>query len=237
MIDRSFLKETAAAYDIPLSEEVLEKLDVYASLLVEWNEKMNLTAILKPEEIAIKHFLDSLLAARFLSVSRETSLIDVGTGAGFPGLPLKLYLPQLNLTLLDSLNKRLTFLQAVAQETGAEAALVHARAEDGGRKPELRGRFDYATARAVAHLRELCEYCLPFVKVGGSFLALKGGNVEEELSQSERAISALGGRLEAVHKLELPGGDARTVIEIRKISQTTSQYPRPSAKIAKNPLV
>ena len=235
MIDRDYLKEKAADYGITLAPEMLEQLDAYAELLVDWNQRMNLTAITEPQEIVIKHFLDSLLLAAVTEIPQGGSLVDVGTGAGFPGVPMKILRPDLELTLLDSLNKRLIFLEALCNELGITAQRVHARAEEAGRG-QLRERFDLATARAVAPLSQLCEYCLPLVKLGGRFVALKGPEVEQEARQSEKAIALLGGRLLEIRRLELPDGSSRSFVIIEKISQTPSKYPRPSAKIAKQPL-
>lgn len=236
MIDRIYLRRIAQENGIVLEEGVLERLDLYAQLLTEWNEKINLTAITEPEEICVKHFLDSLLLLRKADLPKQARLIDVGTGAGFPGVPCALARPDLRLTLLDSLQKRVIFLQALTAELSVPADCLHARAEEAGRDPGLREQFDCATARAVAHLRELSEYCLPFVKVGGFFAALKGGDVEEELSQSRQAIRLLGGQVEAVEAYRLPDGSARTLICIRKISQCSTKFPRTAAKMKKQSL-
>lgn len=235
MIDRDYLRDQAANYGITLEPDVLQKLDVYAELLVDWNQRMNLTAITEPQEIVIKHFLDSLLLTAVTEIPQNGSLVDVGTGAGFPGVPVKILRPDLELTLLDSLNKRLIFLEALCDQLGISAQRVHARAEEAGRGA-LRERFDLATARAVAPLSQLCEYCLPLVRVGGRFVALKGPDVEQEARQSEKAIALLGGKLLEIRRLELSDGSSRSFVMIEKISQTPSKYPRQSAKIAKQPL-
>ena len=242
MIDRDLLARCAAPYDVEITDVLYQRLDTYARLLVEWNEKMNLTAITDPVGVAVKHFTDSLTAAPLLPEGKF-SLIDVGTGAGFPGVPLALLRKDCSLTLLDSLNKRLTFLDAVCHEVGLNANLVHARAEEGGRKPELRERFDVATARAVAALPTLCEYCLPFVKVGGRFLALKGPDGDREQEAAARAVSTLGGKFVGAKTLTLPAQPedgvesmTRRLVEIAKVAPTPAKYPRSSAKIAKQPL-
>ncbi len=235
MIDRSYLQEQAAAFGIALTGDMLEKLDTYAQLLVDWNQRVNLTAITQPREITVKHFLDSLLLAAVVPLPEGCSLVDVGTGAGFPGLPVKILRPDVKLTLLDSLNKRLVFLEALCGELGVEARRVHARAEEAGRGA-LREGFDLATARAVASLSQLCEYCLPLVRAGGRFVALKGPEVEQEAGQAEKAIALLGGRLAEIRHLNLPDGSARSFVIIEKISQTPAKYPRQSAKITKSPL-
>lgn len=236
MIDRTYLRRITQDNGIFLEDTALERLDLYAQLLTEWNEKINLTAITEPEEICVKHFLDSLLLLRKADLPQQARLIDVGTGAGFPGVPCALARPDLRLTLLDSLQKRVVFLQALTAELAIPADCLHARAEEAGRDPALREQFDCATARAVAHLRELSEYCLPFVKVGGCFAALKGGDVAEELSQSRQAIRLLGGQVEAVETYTLPDGSARSLICIRKISQCSTKFPRTAAKMKKQPL-
>ncbi len=239
MIEREMLSRCAAEFSVEVTPELAERLDVYARLLVEWNERMNLTAITDPEGMTVKHFADSLAAAPLLPEG-AFSLVDVGTGAGFPGVPLALLRPDCRLTLLDSLNKRLNFLETLCGELGLSARRIHARAEDGGRRPELRESFDVATARAVAALPALCEYCLPFVKVGGRFLALKGPDGGREAAEAERAMKLLGGELAEVRPVLLPafGEEAlsRNIIRIDKNRPTPPQYPRQSTKIVKKPL-
>lgn len=242
MIDTSRLIRYADEIGVALPPETAEKYDIYATLLVEWNQKMNLTAITDPEGMLIKHFLDSLTAASCLP-DGACSLIDVGTGAGFPGVPLAICRPDIRLTLLDSLQKRLTFLDTLCRELGVPVTLIHARAEEGGRRPELREQFDVATARAVAALPVLSEYCLPFVKKGGRFIALKGPDADQEREAASRAISLLGGKITDDRLLHLPVDPAytgekaeRRLLLIDKIAPTPRQYPRPSAKIAKSPL-
>lgn len=242
MIDRALLSRCAAPYEVEITDALYARLDTYARLLVEWNEKMNLTAITDPTGIAVKHFADSLSVAPLLP-SAPFSMIDVGTGAGFPGVPLALLREDCTLTLLDSLNKRLTFLDAVCSELGLTVSLVHARAEEGGQNPALRERFDVATARAVAALPTLCEYCLPFVKVGGRFIALKGPDAAREQDAAQKAVALLGGKVTAATTLMLPNAPEqgvepmeRRLVEIAKVAHTPPKYPRPSAKIAKQPL-
>lgn len=242
MIDTNRLIEYAGQMGIVLSGEAAEKCARYAVLLAEWNQKMNLTAITDPEGMLVKHFLDSLSILPLLPEG-EFSLIDVGTGAGFPGVPLALARLDIRLTLLDSLQKRLTFLQELCGELGIKATLIHARAEEAGRKPGLRENFDVATARAVAALPVLAEYCLPFVRPGGRFVAMKGPEAQQELKQAGRAISLLGGRIAGQKTLELPDDPnytgermQRRLILIDKMNATPQKYPRPSAKIAKQPL-
>ena len=236
MIDQQFLKENLLAYEIPCPDGLTDKLDQYASLLVEWNEKMNLTAITDPEGIVIKHFLDSLLLLKAYPLEEGASMIDVGTGAGFPSIPVAAARPDLKLTLLDSLQKRIHFLETVCDSLSIPAQCIHARAEEAGRMDDFREQYDCATARAVARLRELAEYCLPFVRVGGSFVALKGGEIEEELEEAKFAVKQLGGKIEKVEKFTLPGDLGRSIVVIRKTRSTPAKFPRPSGKIKKNPL-
>lgn len=236
MIPKEYLKQAALEYGFALTEEQLSLFDTYAQLLVEWNEKINLTAIVEPEEICIKHFLDSILLFHAAEVEQGASMIDVGTGAGFPSVPCKILRPDLKLTLLDSLNKRIHFLEILSQQLGQENLCVHSRAEDGGKNPAYREQYDVATARAVARLRELSEYCLPFVKTGGRFIALKGYEIEEELDEAKKAIKLLGGQIEEVKKYHLPGDHKRAIVIIKKISQTPTKYPRIPAKIKKQPI-
>lgn len=208
----------------------------YAQTLVEWNQKVNLTAITDDEGIAVKHFADSLLPLTKFDFKESCRLIDVGTGAGFPSVPMKLVRPDIQLTLLDSLEKRLNFLRNLCGELGIDAATVHARAEDAGRQERYRERFDVATSRAVASMAELAEYCLPLVKVGGVALALKGSSGGEEAAAAKTAIALCGGSLEQVVEYKLPNGDMRSLVILRKVSSTPPKYPRNSAQMAKKPL-
>ena len=233
---REALIRSAAEYGIPVSPRQAEQFQVYLEMLTEWNQKINLTALKEPEEIAEKHFLDSILILKFGKIPQGAKLIDVGTGAGFPGVPLKILRPDLRLTLLDGLQKRLIFLNELLSSLSLEAEIVHLRAEEGGRKPEYRETFDLATARAVARLPVLCEYCLPFVKSGGRFVSMKGPNVQEELGSAQRAIHLLGGKVDAVKQYTLPDGAGRSLVFIRRVKPLLREYPRHGAKIAKLPL-
>ena len=237
MIDKQLLLDSCGAFDIELPQTAPEKLDRYAQLLVEWNEKMNLTAITEPKDIVLKHFVDSLLLLKAVELPQGASLIDVGTGAGFPSMPVKIAREDLAVTMLDSLNKRLNFLREVNDSLGLDCEFIHSRAEDGGRNKELREQYDFATARAVANLRDLAEYCLPYVKKGGAFVSLKGPDIEEEVESSKKAIAALGGKIEKVLQFTLPDDSGRSIIIIRKISHTPPRFPRTAAKMAKNPLI
>lgn len=237
MIDRALLTESAAAVGVTVDTSAAERLEIYARLLVEWNERMNLTAITDPEGIVRRHFADSLAALPLLP-SGDCSLIDVGTGAGFPGVPLALVRGDVRLTLLDSLNKRLVFLETLCRAVGVQARLVHARAEEGGRDPALRERFDVATARAVAAMPALCELCLPFVRVGGRFIALKGPDGSREQREAARAAAALGGRFAAGRTVEIPdpveetGVLTRRLLVVEKVKPTEKRFPRPNVKKA-----
>ncbi len=234
MIDKVRFSNLCEQNGILLDDVMLERFDTYARLLVEWNEKMNLTAITEPKEIELKHFLDSLMLAKYFDLQNVSKAIDVGAGAGFPSMPILIYKPEIQFTLLDSLNKRLTFLSTVNSELGLDAKLVHSRAEVSGQEENYREKFDLATARAVAPMNVLSEYCIPFVKEGGAFVALKGSN--DDVSEASNAIEVLGGRLESNISYELGGTEPRTIAVVRKISQTPTQYPRKSKKISTKPL-
>lgn len=233
---RNLLISSVQEYGVEVTDAQAASFQQYMELLVEWNEKINLTAITEPREVAVKHFLDSILLLKYLKIPEGAKLIDVGTGAGFPGLPLKIMRPDMNLTLLDGLNKRLVFLQAVLDGLNLSAELVHARAEEGGRQPSYRTKYDFATARAVAPLNLLCEYCLPFLKMGGVFAAMKGPQTGDELESAKKAISLLGCELQSVEEFVLPGGDGRSLVLIRRTKPLPDLYPRHGSKISKSPL-
>lgn len=221
---------------ITLTEKQINNLNIYANLLVEWNEKMNLTAITSPEEVVWKHFYDCLLFFKNVKPEQGASVIDVGTGAGFPGMVLKIAREDINLTLLDGLNKRLVFLSEVLKELKLDARVVHLRAEEGGKKPEFRERYDYAVARAVANMNLLSEYCMPYVKVGGSFVALKGPSGREEAENAKKALQILGGGKVNIYGESNESIGERTIIVTKKATPTPPKYPRISAKISKQPL-
>lgn len=237
MIDKQLLLESCEAFGITLPEGAADKFDTYAQLLVEWNQKMNLTAITEPEEIVLKHFVDSLLLLKAVCLPQNASLIDVGTGAGFPSMPVKIAREDMKVTMLDSLQKRLTFLQEVNSSLNLDCAFIHSRAEDGGKQKNLREKFDFATARAVANLRDLAEYCLPYVRVGGYFVSLKGPEIEQEVREAKNAIVTMGGKVEQIHQFTLPDNSGRSIVVIKKISQTPPQFPRTAAKMAKKPII
>lgn len=226
------LKEKCAGF-LDLSAEAIEKLELYGNLLLEWNEKINLTAITEPEEILYKHFYDCLLFFEAVNVPENASIIDVGTGAGFPGMVLKIARPDIRLTLLDSLGKRVTFLRELANTLSLYVNTLHLRAEDGGQDKTLREQFDISCARAVANLNVLSEYCVPFVKTGGIFVAMKGKSAEDELATAKEALTTLGcSDFKVIHKT-LRKNEERSFIISKKTSQTPPKYPRNSAKIAK----
>ncbi len=235
MID-SIVKKWCDENDLPIIDSKLEQFEAYAKLLKEWNEKMNLTAITDDEGIAVKHFIDSLSLCKYVQFDKAVSVIDIGTGAGFPGIPLKIMFPEIDITLLDSLNKRLIFLQDVCDRLGLKCLLVHGRAEELGRNELYREKYDIAVSRAVANLPALCEYCIPFVKVGGRFVSMKGPDGENELASSEKAFNILGGNVENIFRTELPDNSRRTIISVKKISRTPPKYPRRGVKINKSPL-
>ena len=237
MENKELLKDTAEKMGVVLTEDMLEKFMVYKDMLLEWNEKINLTAITDEKEIMIKHFADCVSIGKHVKFKDGEKVIDVGTGAGFPGVPVKIAFPNIKITLLDSLNKRINFLNELSSSLGLkDVECVHSRAEDGGQNLLYREQFDCCISRAVANLAVLSEYCLPFVKVGGVFAALKGPDGPAEVEAAKKAISLLGGKVEAVKSFTLPGQQARTVAVIRKVQPTPAKYPRHGGKIAKQPL-
>ncbi len=220
-------------YNLSLTHEQYEKFNEYARFLVEYNEKVNLTAITEPMEILIKHFIDSCYILNLVDIPHNSSIIDVGTGAGFPSVPLKIMRPDLNITLLDSLAKRIAFLEQLCDRLELDCLFLHGRAEQIANFTEYRENFDYSCARAVANLSVLAEYCLPFVKIGGSFLSLKGPN--ENITLSRSAIFTLGGSIDSCNDYTV-NSEERRLIVVRKISQTSTKYPRKSAQIKRKPL-
>jgi len=230
------LEQYAPKYGIALTGDMLGQLELYAATLLEWSERMNLTAITQPNEIAIKHFLDSLFPLAAATIPYGASLIDIGSGAGFPGVVMKIARPDIRLTLLDSMKKRTEFLAELSGRLLQDNAIIRARAEAAGRDEAHREQYDFAAARAVATLPELCEYCLPFVKPGGAFIALKGPGAKLEAQNSKNALSLLSGDKPIIKEYSLPFDGTRNIIIIKKISQIPAKYPRPSAKITKTPL-
>lgn len=234
MIDKKRFTDLCEKNGITLDETALDRFDLFARLLVEWNKKMNLTAITEPQEIEIKHFLDCLLVQKYFDFSSLKTAVDIGAGAGFPSIPLLICNENVEFTLVDSLNKRLDFLSVVCKELGINANLIHSRAEELGQDEDFRESFDLALARAVAPMNVLSEYCLPFVKSGGSFVALKGSN--DDITPAQNAIHTLGGELVNNVSYKLNDGDLRTLAIVKKISQTPTQYPRKPKKISTKPL-
>lgn len=234
---KDYILQATENFKFKFNEIQITQLETYYNLLVEWNEKMNLTAITDAQGVAVKHFADSVSVLNYVDFPYNSSIIDVGTGAGFPGVVLKIARPDIKLTLLDSLNKRLVFLQNVLGEINLSADLIHSRAEDGGRDKNLRESFDYAVSRAVANMNVLSEYCLPYVHVGGSFLAFKGRGAESEISAAKSAIKTLGGKIAETYNFALPfDGGERAIVQIQKIAETPNKYPRNAGKIKLSPL-
>lgn len=236
MINKELLKNEALSHDIHLDNMSIERFDKYAELLVFWNERINLTAITEPDEIVYKHFIDSLILLKYIDLPKGANLIDVGTGAGFPGLALLIARPDLDITLMDSTKKKLTVISDILNNIGLSANVVHMRAEEAGQTEEFRECFDFATARAVTNLADLSELCIPFIKFGGYFIPLKGAGAEDEVREASKAIDILGGEVQKIDAFNLKACGERAVIHVKKISQTPPKYPRPSAQIAKKPL-
>lgn len=230
------LAQRGAEAGLTFTEQQLQQFTQYYELLVETNKVMNLTAITEPEEVAVKHMIDSLLA--YDEDMSGKTLADVGTGAGFPGVPLKIYCPELRVTLIDSLGKRLKFLQQVIDTLGLKyIRCEHLRAEDAGKSNKHREKYDLVTARAVARLSVLAEYCLPLVKKGGRFIALKGSKYAEEITEGSEAVKILGGKIISAEPVKLPGlDDGRAIIKISKLKTTPAQYPRKAGTPEKQPL-
>lgn len=235
----SQMNEELKQIDVHLTESQLEQFYQYYQMLLEWNSMMNLTAITGMEEVVTKHFVDSLSLKKVISDIDQINytLIDVGTGAGFPGIPLKIAFPELKVTLLDSLNKRVKFLNEVSNILGlADINALHGRAEDYGRDHVSRETFDLCVSRAVANLSTLSEYCMPFVKVGGYFIPYKSGKLEEELKNGKGAIKRLSGEIEVIESFKLPNSDERSLVKIRKTSAIHKKYPRKAGLPSKEPL-
>lgn len=235
---RELLKEGAKKLNIELSESQLDQFIAYKNLLQEWNEKMNLTAITEDREVITKHFLDCMTIHKALDMNTDYKVIDIGTGAGFPGLVIKIAFPHVKVVLVDALKKRLNFLETVISELGlTQIECVHARAEDLGKNKAYREAFDICASRAVANLAVLSEYTLPFVKVGGYLIALKGQKLEEELEQGKKAIHILGGQLEEVVDTGVPFTDLNhKIAKIKKVKVTAAKYPRKAGEPTKMPL-
>lgn len=222
-------------FNIELTDEQINKFYIYCNMLIEWNSKMNLTAIKEPTEIAVKHFVDSCSVLNYVKIKKNAKVIDIGTGAGFPGIPLKILRDDLDITLLDSLNKRLVFLNEVAKELNLELNTIHSRAEDLGRQENHREQYDIAISRAVAPLNVLSEYSIPFVRKGGRFISMKGPNVQSEIDEAKKAIRILGGKYNNVVQFSI-GDNSRSIVIVDKLNPTPYTYPRHGSKISKKPL-
>ena len=234
-MNREIFEKGIIELGFSVSEEKINKFEVFSRLLVEWNEKMNLTAVTDPDGISVKHFLDSIAPLSVFDINENAKVIDVGTGAGFPGVPIKIVREDLDFTFMDSLNKRINFLKEVSENINfKKAEFVHARAEEAGKSKLYREKFDIAVSRAVANLKVLCEYCLPFVKVGGVFAAFKQFEVEEEIDDARAMIGTLGGRIAEIKEVEIPCSDiTRKIVLIEKVKETPAQFPRRANKIKK----
>lgn len=235
-ISKELLEASAALFHVKLTEDQIIKFNSYAEDLVDYNKKVNLTAITDPDEIVIKHFSDSLAIIKFAPDGLKGKLADVGTGAGFPGMPLLIACPDLNVTFFDAVNKKLDFIRFVLNDIGIEADVIHSRAEDAGRNPEYREKFDFVTARAVAQLRILSEYCIPLVKEGGYFISMKGSISEEEKTFGFGAVKKLGAEIYDDIFYNIHNGDERNIIISKKVSQISPKYPRNMSQISKKPL-
>lgn len=236
--DTTQFEKDLASIGVTLSKEQVDQFIKYFELLVEWNGFMNLTAITEYDEVMKKHFVDSLSLIKTYDVSQKVKVIDVGTGAGFPGLALKIAYPNLKVTLLDSLNKRINFLNEVIIQLGlTDVETVHGRAEDYAKPDKLRGKFDLCVSRAVANMSTLSEYCLPFVKVGGEFISYKSEKINEEMSAAKNAISILGGKFDRSTEFTLPDSDIyRNLVVIKKVKESPKKYPRKAGLPSKEPL-
>lgn len=231
-------EEKLSAIGITLDEKQKQQFYEFYEILVEWNKVMNLTGITEYEEVNEKHFVDSLSIIKAVDLTKVETVIDIGTGAGFPGIPLKIVFPHLNIVLLDSLNKRIKFLDAVIEKLGLEGIqTIHGRAEDYAKQVEYREQFDLCVSRAVANLATLSEYCLPYVKVGGMFVPYKSGEIDEEVAVAKKATHILGGKLQDVMKFQLPRTEiGRSFVKIEKVQNTSKKYPRKAGLPAKEPL-
>lgn len=235
---KRFLQDKLEMISVEVDRKKIDQFNQFYDLIVEWNNVMNLTAITDYKDVVEKHFLDSLSIERILKLDDIKAVMDVGTGAGFPGMPLKIIYPELKITLLDSLNKRVKFLNEVIRQLELKNIdAIHGRAEDIGKNENYREKYDLCVSRAVANLATLSEYCMPFVRVGGVFVSYKSGDIDEEVLKSKKAISLFGGKIDEVVKFQLPGTDInRAFVKIKKIKGTPKKYPRKSGIPSKEPL-
>lgn len=236
-MNNSYFYDLLLKNDLKVDEDLLEKFELFKYELIQWNNKINLTRITEENDIYLKHFFDSLQIAKY--INQNDKVIDVGTGAGFPGLPLKIYFPNLDITLLDSVNKKIIYLEDIVKKLALKKVnLIHGRAEDIGQDNKYREKFDVAVSRAVANMTTLSEYLMPLVKKGGRIICMKGSNLEEELEQSKKAIKLLGGEIEEIEEYELPNTEIKYhLVIIKKIEKTPSKYPRKSGLPTSKPLI
>lgn len=236
MENKEILIEACKKMNVDLTENMLEQFMIYKDMLLDWNEKINLTSITDEKEVMLKHFADCISLVSYCDFSSGKKVIDVGTGAGFPGVPVKIVAPEIEVTLLDSLNKRINFLEELIEELQlSNVECVHSRAEDGGKNPDYREQFDYCVARAVANLEVLAEYTLPFVKVGGKLIALKARDAENEINEAREMVSKLGGEVTEIIHVNIPFTDLEhKLVVVEKIMETPSNYPRKPKQIKKN---
>lgn len=232
-------EEKLSLLGVSLTERQFTQFDQFYELLIEWNKVMNLTGITEYEEVNEKHFIDSLSIVKVVDINKINTVIDVGTGAGFPGIPMKIAFPHLKITLLDSLNKRIKFLNTVIEELGLkDIHTIHGRAEDYARQSEYREQYDLCVSRAVANLSTLSEYCIPYVRISGMFVPYKSGEIDEEVKAAQTAIKVLGGTQKEVVKFQLPGSDiGRSFVKIEKIKATGKKFPRKSGMPSKEPIM
>lgn len=238
MIDTKYLSNLSKKIGFTLTDKQIDQFIKYYEILVEWNQVMNLTAITEYEEVVLKHFIDSIALSQVYDLSSPISLIDVGTGAGFPGIPLKIAFPHLKVTLLDSLNKRVQFLNHVIMELElADIYAIHGRAEDFAKQKEYREQYDLCVSRAVANLASLSEYCIPYVKTNGNFISYKSGDCDEEINNAGKAIKILGGKMIEKREFKLPESDiSRSFVVIKKVAPTLKKYPRKAGLPTKEPI-
>ncbi len=235
-MDKEILKKGLKEWEYDISSEVEERFLKYSDSLIEWNKKINLTALTEPKDISIKHFLDSVSLIFNMEIPKNSKVIDVGTGAGFPGIPIKIIRDDLDFVYLDSLNKRINFLKEVSKSLDLkDVDFVHMRAEEAGHNNFLRAKFDFAVSRAVAPLNILAEYCIPLLKTGGTFAAFKAFEIDDELNEAKSMIGNLGGKVEDVLEIKIPCSDlVRKIVIIKKIKETPKQFPRKANKIKKS---
>lgn len=233
---KKIMKEYASEIDIVFNDKQIEQFYKYMNLLLEWNEKINLTAITEKKDVILKHFIDSLTISKY--IEENSTLVDIGTGAGFPGIPIKIYRPDVKVTLVDSLNKRINFLNEIISELELkDINTIHSRVEEFGKNKRYREQFDIVTARAVANLTVLSEYLLPLTKIDGKCICMKGSEIQEEFNDSKNAIRILGGQIENIYKFNLPKSDIlRNIVIIKKVKNTPNKYPRKPGTPSKEPI-